>query len=75
LLKNLTEKTSKTIIMSSHEVNLSIKFADEIILFTDAKIYTGSPSELINNNSFDNLFPKEIINFNRNLQQFIINKK
>jgi iron complex transport system ATP-binding protein len=75
LLKNLTEKTSKTIIMSSHEVNLSIKFADEIILFTDAEIYTGSPSELINNNSFDNLFPKEIINFNRNLQQFIINKK
>ncbi len=75
LLKNLTEKTSKTIIMSSHEVNLSIKFADEIILFTDAKIYTGSPTELINNNSFDNLFPKEIVNFNRNLQQFIINKK
>jgi iron complex transport system ATP-binding protein len=75
LLKNLTKKTSKTIIMSSHEVNLSIKFADEIILFTDAEIYTGSPSELINNNSFDNLFPKEIINFNRNLQQFIINKK
>ena len=75
LLKNLTLKTSKTIIMSSHEVNLSIKFADEIILFTDSKIYTGSPSELINNNSFDNLFPKEIVNFNRNLQQFIINKK
>jgi iron complex transport system ATP-binding protein len=75
LLKNLTKKTSKTIIMSSHEVNLSIKFADEIILFTDAEICTGSPSELINNNSFDNLFPKEIISFNRNLQQFIINKK
>ena len=75
LLKKLTEKTSKTIIMSSHEVNLSIKFADEIILFTDAKIYTGTPNELINNNSFDNLFPSEIINFNRNLKQFIINKK
>jgi len=75
LLKNLTEKTSKTIIMSSHEVNLSIKFTDEIILFTDTEIYTGSPSELIDNNSFDNLFPKEIVNFNRNLQQFIINKK
>ena len=75
LLKNLTERTSKTIIMSSHEVNLSIKFADEIILFTDTEIFTGSPSELIDNNSFDNLFPKEIVNFNRNLQQFIINKK
>lgn len=75
LLKNLVEKTSKTIIMSSHEVNLSIKFADEIILFTDAKIFTGTPSELIDKNAFENLFPKEIVNFNRTLQQFIINKK
>lgn len=75
LLKNLAIKTSKTIIMSSHEVNLSIKFADEIILFTDKKIYSGSPSKLINNNSFDNLFPKEIVNFNRDLEQFIINKE
>ena len=61
--------------MSSHEVNLSIKFADEIILFTDVDIFTGTPSELIEKNAFDNLFPKEIVNFNRNLQQFIINKK
>ena len=75
LLKNLTEKTLKTIIMSSHEVNLSIKFADKIILFTDTEIFTGSPSLLIKNNSFDNLFPKEIVTFNRNLEQFIINKK
>jgi|TARA_B110000116_G_scaffold193795_1_gene168670 iron complex transport system ATP-binding protein len=75
LLKNLTEKTLKTIIMSSHEVNLSIKFADKIILFTATEICTGSPTLLIKNNSFDNLFPKEIVTFNRNLEQFIINKK
>jgi iron complex transport system ATP-binding protein len=75
LLKNLTKKTLKTIIMSSHEVNLSIKFADKIILFTDTEIFTGSPDLLIKNNSFDNLFPKEIVTFNRNLEQFIINKK
>lgn len=74
LLKNLVQKTTKTIIMSTHEVNLAIKFADEIILFTDDKIFTGNPSELIEINAFDDLFPKEIVNFNRNLQQFIINK-
>jgi iron complex transport system ATP-binding protein len=75
LLKSLVEKTSKTIILSSHEVNLSIKFADEIILFTDIEICIGTPSELIEKNAFDNLFPKEIVNFNRKLQQFIVNKK
>lgn len=75
LLKNLVEKTSKTIILSSHEVNLSIQFADEIVLFTDEKVHTGTALELMKNDAFDNLFSKEIVNFNRNLQQFIINKK
>ena len=74
LLKKLVAETSKTIILSSHEVNLSIQFADEIILFTDAKIFTGVPSNLINTNAFDHLFPKDIVSFNKNLQQFIINK-
>lgn len=74
LLKKLVSETSKTIILSSHEVNLSIQFADEIVLFTDNKIHTGTPTSLINTKAFDNLFPKDIVNFNKNLQQFIINK-
>lgn len=74
LLKKLVDETSKTIIMSSHEVNLCIQFADEVILFTDDKVYTGTPDYLIEKNTFDDLFPKDIVNFNRNLQQFIIRK-
>lgn len=75
LLKKLVDETSKTILMSSHEVNLCIQFANEIILFTDDKVHIGTPDQLIKQDSFDNLFPKDIINFNRKLQQFIINKK
>lgn len=75
LLKKLVEETSKTIILSSHEVNLAIQFADEITLFTDLEIFSGTVKELINNNTFDSLFPKNIVSFNRNLEQFIINKK
>ncbi|APZ46860.1 ABC transporter ATP-binding protein [Polaribacter reichenbachii] len=74
LLQKLINKTSKTIILSSHEVNLSIKFADEIILFTDEKIHTGTPLYLMETGAFDNLFPSDIVNFNRKLEQFIINK-
>lgn len=74
LLKKLVEETSKTIILSSHEVNLSIQFADEIILFSENKIHIGPPTSLIEENAFDNLFPKDIVSFNKNLQQFIINK-
>ncbi len=74
LLKKLVKETSKTIILSSHEVNLCIKFADEIVLFTDSKIHSGTPAELIENEAFDNLFPNDIVNFNKKLEQFIINK-
>jgi iron complex transport system ATP-binding protein len=75
LLKKLVDETSKTILMSSHEVNLCIQFANEIILFTDDKVHTGTPDQLIKQNAFDDLFPKDIVKFNRKLQQFIINKK
>ena len=75
LLKKLVSETSKTIMLSTHEVNLAIQFANEIVLFTEGEIFTGNPTELISKNAFDNLFSKEIVIFNRNLQQFIINKK
>lgn len=74
LLKKLAAETHKTIVLSSHEVNLCIQFADEIILFADDKVQVGTPDTLIKENAFENLFPKDIVNFNRKLQQFIINK-
>ncbi|MHB0755767.1 ABC transporter ATP-binding protein [Polaribacter sp. M15] len=74
LLKKLVKETSKTIILSSHEVNLCIKFADEMILFANHKTLAGTPIELIQQNAFDNLFPKDIVNFNKELQQFVINR-
>jgi len=75
LLKKLVTETFKTIILSSHEINLCIQSADEIILFANGKVQTGTPEGLMNENAFDDLFPKDIVNFNRKLQQFIINKK
>ncbi|PQJ80861.1 ABC transporter ATP-binding protein [Polaribacter porphyrae] len=75
LLKKLVSKTSKTIILSSHQVNLSINFSNYILLFTDNNLHSGIPNELITKGHFDNLFPKETVNFNRELQQFIINNQ
>ncbi|MGY0407214.1 MAG: ABC transporter ATP-binding protein [Polaribacter sp.] len=74
LLKKLVNKTSKTIIISSHQVNLSIQLSDTIILLTDDKISIGTPKKLIEQNAFDNLFSKELINFNKTLEQFVVNK-
>ncbi len=72
LLKQLVKKTNKTIIISTHEVNLAIKLADEFILLSEQQIYCGTSQELINQNAFEQLFPKELINFNKTLEQFVI---
>lgn len=74
LLQKLVSETQKTIILSTHQVNLAIQFTNDIVLFTDTKVISDSVANLVNNGAFENLFPKEIINFDKNLQQFIIKK-
>jgi iron complex transport system ATP-binding protein len=74
LLKKLVKETSKTIIISTHEVNLAIKLSNEIVVMTDEKLFSGTTEELINQNIFDELFPNELVSFNKTLQQFVINK-
>ena len=67
--------TNKTIIISTHEVNLAIQLADELILLTKDQLYQGSAKELIERNAFNSLFPIELISFNKTLEQFVIRKK
>lgn len=73
LLKNLVKSTQKTIIISTHEVNLAIKLADEFILLANDKVYNGNSEDLILQDAFSSLFPKELISFNKEMKQFIIN--
>lgn len=74
LLKKLVKNTGKTIIISTHEVNLAIQLADEFILLSEKQLYTGTSQELIAQNAFEELFPKELISFNKTLEQFVIKK-
>ena len=75
LLKKLSKETNKTIIITTHEVNLAIKSADQLILLTDKEVVAGNKKVLIESNSFDHLFSSEIVNFNSSLEQFIVTKE
>ena len=74
LLKKMVQEQQKTIIISSHEINLALQLADDIILFTEDKVYKNTPENLIKDNIFDKLFSSEYISFNSNLQQFTFSK-
>lgn len=74
LLKKLVDVTEKTIIISTHQVNLAVDLADELIVFSNKGLVSGKTQTLINENVLDTLFSKEIILFNKTLRQFTINK-
>jgi len=74
LLKNLVETTQKTIIIPTHQINLALEIVDELIIMNSDEVFSGKTEDLIEQNKLENLFPKEILNFNKKLRQFTINK-
>ncbi|WP_299059614.1 ABC transporter ATP-binding protein [uncultured Polaribacter sp.] len=74
LLKKLALETKKTIIISSHEINIALKMADKIVLLKENEMQFGTTDNLSKANAFDNLFPNNLLIFNKTLQQFVINK-
>lgn len=72
LLKKLAKELNKTIIISTHEINLALQLADELWLMTPSNFISGNTETLISNNSLNQLFESELISFNKTLKQFTI---
>ena len=72
LLKNLATETKKTILFSTHEVDLAIQLSDKMIVMTPHETYFDPIEDLIKAGRFDSLFPKETIHFDRKTGRFSI---
>ncbi len=72
LLKKLAKEFGKTIIISTHEINLALQLADELWLMTPQKFVTGKTNQLIEDNQLNTLFNSDLIYFNKTLKQFTI---
>ena len=75
LLQKLVSTTQKTIIISTHQINLALEIVDELILMDGIGVKHDSTKNCIDSNLLDSLFPKEVLYFNKTLQQFAISKK
>jgi iron complex transport system ATP-binding protein len=73
-LQHLVHKTDKTIILSTHEVNLALQLADELWLMTENKFTTGTIENLIKSKELETIFPENQIVFNPGLKQFTLKK-
>lgn len=72
LLQQLSRETNKAIIFATHEINLALQLCDKLLILKDQKALFGTPKELIDSASFNDLFPSHLIHFDKDSASFKI---
>lgn len=70
LLQKLTHETGKTILYSTHDIDLAIQLCDEMIVLTPNKLVKDQPCNLIEQNVFNELFQNESVVFDKTIGKF-----
>ena len=70
LLQKLVKDTNKTILFSSHEIDLAIQLCDKLIVMNETNVIVDAPCNLIEKGVFDTLFPKDLIVFDKDTGGF-----
>ena len=74
LLRNLAHENRKTILLTTHEIELAIQLADKILVLDGKENPFGEPCQLIENGSFSKLFPKDTVEFDAKTGTFRVKK-
>ena len=74
LLQKLTKETGKTILFSSHEIDLAIQLCDTMIVMQNDQVVFDQPCNLISEGVFESLFPSDLIKFDTKTGSFRVNK-
>ena len=73
MLKNIVKTTTKSIVFSTHEIALALQLCDKILIVQKDKSTFGTPTELIKQGSFSDLFESDLISFDPKTASFKIN--
>ncbi|WP_345007734.1 ABC transporter ATP-binding protein [Snuella lapsa] len=74
LLQKLVKETNKTILFSSHEIDLAIQLCDKMVVMVKDNVEADQPCNLITKGVFQSLFPKDLIDFDSNTGSFRVKK-
>ncbi len=74
LLREIAHETKKTILFTTHEIEIAIQLCDKMLIMEKERSSFGEPCELINNKSFENLFPSDTITFDGQSGSFKVKK-
>lgn len=73
LLSNIAKDLNRSILISTHEIQLATQMADQLWLMTNDKIITGEPKDLIESDKINLIFDSNSITFDKESNQFIMN--
>jgi len=75
LLRELTRKKKKTILFTSHDLNIAMREADRLWLITPDDFLDGAPEDLVLQHSISNLFEETRLKFDVRKGEFSIHRK
>lgn len=76
MLRNLARQTNKSILVSTHEMDLALQWADTVWLMNkQGTIYSGCPEDLILNGKFKEVFGNETLDFDMENGTFTVKQK
>lgn len=70
LLKDLVNKQKKLIIISSHEIQLVLKFSDDLWIMSENEFIADNVSNQIKNGKVNKLIDSEFVKFDKQKKQF-----
>lgn len=73
LLQRITRETRKSVLFTSHEIELAIQLCDNLLVIKTGGAFFGTPNHLIEQGTFDKLFPENVVTFNSETRTFKIN--
>lgn len=72
LLQSLAASTNKSILFSTHDIELAVQLSDEMIVMTPGSVVQNTPKNLIADGAFDRLFKDSALVFDREKGKFIV---
>ena len=75
LLHRLTRTKRKTILFSTHDLNIAMQEADKLWLMVDGTLHEGAPEDLVLNRQFSRVFEGTKLHFDDRKGEFNIRRK
>jgi len=72
LLQHLSHQHGKTVVFTTHEIDLAIQLCDKILILNGQNNPFGEPSQLVESGEFSKLFSPELVQFDVQTQRFKI---